>query len=81
MASPKMSTKQGHEFQFGTNHLGHFALTNALLPALQAANKWVLHLSSGSNKGYVHDIIGLWYAFGHFALTNAPLPALMAVNK
>lgn len=39
MATPKMSTAQGFEYQLGVNHLGHFALTTAVLPALQAANK------------------------------------------
>jgi len=38
---------RGYESQFSTNHLGHFQLTNGLLPALRAANgARVVELSS-----------------------------------
>lgn len=37
MAVPRSMTAQGFELQFGTNHLGHFALTGHLLPTLLAA--------------------------------------------
>jgi NAD(P)-dependent dehydrogenase (short-subunit alcohol dehydrogenase family) len=41
-------TADGFERQFGTNHLGHFALTNLLLP--QVTDR-VVTLSSGLHRG------------------------------
>ncbi|MFG2783014.1 SDR family NAD(P)-dependent oxidoreductase [Streptomyces prunicolor] len=34
---PRRETGDGHELMFGTNHLGHFALTHWLMPLLSAA--------------------------------------------
>ncbi len=34
---PRQETRDGHELMFGTNHLGHFALTHWLMPLLSAA--------------------------------------------
>lgn len=44
---PKARTADGFEMQFGTNHLGHFALTNRLLPHITDR---VVTLSSGLHK-------------------------------
>ncbi|MCA6091554.1 SDR family NAD(P)-dependent oxidoreductase [Streptomyces sp. SCA3-4] len=49
MALPHRRTVDGFEMQFGTNHLGHFALTGLLLPRLRAAapGARVITVSSG----------------------------------
>ena len=52
MAIPQReTTAQGHERQFGTNHLGHFALTGRLLPALaRRPGSRVVTVSSNQHK-------------------------------
>ncbi|GHI06656.1 putative short-chain dehydrogenase/reductase [Streptomyces cellostaticus] len=47
MMLPEQRTKQGFEMQFGTNHLGHFALTNLLLPYVTDR---VVTVSSGAHR-------------------------------
>ena len=42
----RQSTKDGFELQFGTNHLGHFALTLGLLPLLREGGARVTHQTS-----------------------------------
>jgi NAD(P)-dependent dehydrogenase (short-subunit alcohol dehydrogenase family) len=52
MAIPRReTTAQGYERQFGTNHLGHFALTGRLLPALiKRPGSRVVTVSSNQHK-------------------------------
>ncbi|GAA4100122.1 hypothetical protein GCM10022214_76750 [Actinomadura miaoliensis] len=47
MNIPESRTKDGFEMQFGTNHLGHFALTNLLLPHVTDR---VVTVSSGAHR-------------------------------
>jgi NAD(P)-dependent dehydrogenase (short-subunit alcohol dehydrogenase family) len=52
MATPKAFTQDGFELQFGTNHLGHAALTWLLMPALRGGrNARVVTLSSVAARG------------------------------
>ena len=47
MNVPEQRTKDGFEMQIGTNHLGHFALTNLLLPRITDR---VVVLASGAHR-------------------------------
>lgn len=85
MACPFSLTVDGFEMQFGTNHLGHFALINHLLPQLRAAQgARVVSLSStGHFRAPVDfDDIGFerreyhpWVAYGQ-AKTACALAAV-----
>lgn len=79
MAAPKASTVDGFEVQFGTNHLGHFALTLQLLPALEAAPaaRVVVVSSSAHYYGRIDfdDLAGehsrsAWLRYGQAKLAN-----------
>ena len=51
MMTPQQTTHDGFELQFGTNHLGHFALTGLLLDMVQSAPSGrVVTLSSIEHK-------------------------------
>ena len=50
MAPPRRLSRDGHELQFAVNHLGHVALTAALLPLLeQQAGARIVTVSSGAH--------------------------------
>ncbi|MGW1347131.1 SDR family NAD(P)-dependent oxidoreductase [Kribbella sp. NPDC002412] len=50
-AGPLVRDARGYESQFATNHLGHFQLTLALLPALRAAHgARVINVTSGGHR-------------------------------
>ncbi|MGB8875758.1 MAG: oxidoreductase, partial [Solirubrobacteraceae bacterium] len=79
MAAPRQLTKDGFESQFGTNHLGHFALTGLLLPALlKAPAPRVVTVSSALHRrGTMRfdDLQGerkydRWVAYGQSKLAN-----------
>jgi NAD(P)-dependent dehydrogenase (short-subunit alcohol dehydrogenase family) len=76
MAPPEGRTKDGFELQIGTNHLGHFALTNLLLPSITDR---VVTVSSGGHRMGKIDLDDLnwerrgyqrWRAYGQSKLAN-----------
>jgi NAD(P)-dependent dehydrogenase (short-subunit alcohol dehydrogenase family) len=79
MALPYRKTKDGFEMQFGTNHLGHFALTGHLFDLLCATpGARVVNVSStGHRMGRIRfdDLqsersYGKWRAYGQSKLAN-----------
>jgi NAD(P)-dependent dehydrogenase (short-subunit alcohol dehydrogenase family) len=72
MALPRRRiTEDGFELQFGTNHLGHFALTGLLLaPILAAPAGRVITVSSIAHRGGKIRFHDLQWKFGY-----APWPA------
>lgn len=79
MATPPRLTADGFELQFGTNHLGHFALTGLLLDRLKAApTPRVVTVSSVMHRIGKIDFddlqrtrhYGPWSAYGQAKLAN-----------
>ncbi len=79
MAIPRRETADGFEMQFGTNHLGHFALAGLLLDVLLAtAGARVVTVSSMAARGgriRFDDLQGVrhygkWSAYGQSKLAN-----------
>jgi NAD(P)-dependent dehydrogenase (short-subunit alcohol dehydrogenase family) len=76
MIPPLSRTADGFELQFGTNHLGHFALTNLLLPNVTGR---VVTVSSGVHQLGAIDFADLnwerkryrpWRAYAQSKLAN-----------
>jgi NAD(P)-dependent dehydrogenase (short-subunit alcohol dehydrogenase family) len=81
MACPETRVGSGWEAQFATNHLGHFRMTNGLMPAiLRAESPRIVSLSSAAHKysdiiwDDMHFNVGSyekWKAYGQAKTANS----------
>jgi NAD(P)-dependent dehydrogenase (short-subunit alcohol dehydrogenase family) len=81
MACPLARVGPGWESQFGTNHMGHFAMTLGLMPLLEAgADTRVVSLSSIAHKRsgmlwddiqFEHTPYDKWTAYGQAKTANS----------
>jgi NAD(P)-dependent dehydrogenase (short-subunit alcohol dehydrogenase family) len=80
MATPFTHTHDGFEMQFGTNHLGHFALTAELMPLIERGHlKRIVNLSSRGHHFAAVDFddphfqsrpYDPWISYGHSKTAN-----------
>jgi NAD(P)-dependent dehydrogenase (short-subunit alcohol dehydrogenase family) len=80
MAIPTASlTPEGHDLQFATNHLGHFLLTQLLLPLLRVPGARIVSVSSNghqfsdirySDPSFSHGGYDRWQAYGQSKTAN-----------
>jgi NAD(P)-dependent dehydrogenase (short-subunit alcohol dehydrogenase family) len=80
MGIPERRTADGFEMQLGVDHLGHFALTALLMPALLGASgaRIVTVTSTAHHMGravdpenpHLHGRYGPWRAYGQAKLAN-----------
>lgn len=80
MATPFMHTQDGFEMQFGTNHLGHFAMTAELMPLIERGTaKRIVNLSSRGHfmgpvrfddPNFEHGPYDPWASYGQSKTAN-----------
>ena len=78
MATPRGTTADGFETQFGTNHLGHFVLVNRIAPLMSSGARLVNLASSGHRRADVdlddpnfeHTPYDEWVAYGRSKTAN-----------
>lgn len=80
MVPPYSKTKEGFELQFGTNHLGHFALTGLLIELMEnTENSRIVNVSSMAHKAGKLNFSDLnwesrsykpWQAYGDSKIAN-----------
>lgn len=80
MACPFTHTNDGFEMQFGTNHLGHFALTAELMPLIERGSaKRIVNLSSRGHHfapvdfddpNFTHRPYDPWASYGQSKTAN-----------